>query len=72
MPNTILIQVNVKSLHAPCRHMGGGGVVEVEPHSFLTLAVDGGEWSSSCSSHFAPAETAPSFKKYFKHLYRGC
>jgi len=44
---------------------GGGEVVDVEPHSFLTLTVAGGEWSSSCSGHCAPAETAPNFKKYF-------
>ena len=33
--------------------------MEVEPHSFLILTVVGTEWSSLCSSHFAPAETTP-------------
>jgi len=27
--------------------------VEVELHTFLTLAVDGGEWSASCPGRFA-------------------
>jgi hypothetical protein len=27
---------------------------------FLTLALDGGEWSASCSCHFPPSATAPS------------
>jgi hypothetical protein len=26
---------------------------------FLTLALDGGDWSASCPSHFTPGETAP-------------
>lgn len=51
---------------------GQGGVVEVEPHSLLTLTVGVDEWTSSCFGHFPPVETAPSFKKYFRHLYRGC
>jgi len=28
--------------------------VEVYLHSFLTSALDGGEWSTSCSGHFTP------------------
>jgi hypothetical protein len=48
---------------SPCIHHDGiwrgeRGVVEVDPHSFLTLTVGGGEWSSSYSGHFAPVETA--------------
>jgi hypothetical protein len=35
------------------------GGVKVELHIFLTLALDGGEWSASCPSHFTPRETAP-------------
>jgi len=33
--------------------------VKVQVHSFLTLALDGGEWSVSCPSHFTPGESAP-------------
>jgi len=33
--------------------------VKVKVHSFLTLALDGGEWSVSCPSHFTPVENAP-------------
>ena len=34
--------------------------VKVQVHSCLTLALDGGEWSVSCPSHFIPVENAPS------------
>jgi hypothetical protein len=34
---------------------GSGGIAL----SFLTLAPDGGEWSTSCSGHFFPGEGAP-------------
>jgi len=30
--------------------------VEVELHAFLTLALDAGKWSASCSAHFTPRE----------------
>jgi hypothetical protein len=33
--------------------------VEVQLHAFLTLALDGGEWSASHSSRFTPRERAP-------------
>jgi len=32
--------------------------VEVQLHSFLTSAIDGGEWSASRSGRFAPNEGA--------------
>jgi hypothetical protein len=32
--------------------------VEVKLHSFLTLALDGGEWLASLSSRFTPEERA--------------
>jgi hypothetical protein len=35
------------------------GGVDVEVHIFLTVALDGGEWSVSRPSHFAPGERAP-------------
>ena len=35
------------------------GVVEVKLHLFLTLALDGGEWSTSRPCRFIPEETAP-------------
>jgi hypothetical protein len=34
-------------------------VVEVKLHSFLTSALDGGEWSASYPSHFNPGERIP-------------
>jgi hypothetical protein len=34
---------------------GGGGIAP----TFLTSALDGGEWSASCPSHFIPGERAP-------------
>jgi hypothetical protein len=30
--------------------------VEVQPHSFLTMALDGGEWSASQPGHFTPSK----------------
>jgi len=38
------------------RHIGGA---EVLLHSFLTLALDGGEWSVSGPSHFITRERSP-------------
>jgi hypothetical protein len=34
---------------------GSGGIVP----PFLTLALDGGEWSASCPGRFIPGEIAP-------------
>jgi hypothetical protein len=33
--------------------------VEVQLHAFLTLALDGGEWSAPRPVHFTPSESAP-------------
>jgi len=41
----------------PWRCTGG---VEVQLHAFLTLAIDGGEWSASCPSCFTYGERASS------------
>jgi len=41
----------------PCRHRGKA---EVQLHSFLTPAVDGSEWLTSCPGHHTPREWAPS------------
>jgi len=35
------------------------GEMEVQVHTFLTSALDGGEWSASCSSCFIPRERTP-------------
>jgi hypothetical protein len=32
--------------------------VEIQLHTFLTLALDGGEWSASHPSHFTPEKRA--------------
>jgi hypothetical protein len=32
------------------------GVVKVQSHTFLTLALDGGDWSASCPYYFIPGE----------------
>jgi hypothetical protein len=37
----------------PVQAMKATGKVEVQLHSFLTLAVDGGEWPASHFGHFA-------------------
>jgi len=34
--------------------------MEVYLHAFLTLALDGGEWSASCSSFYTPILRVPS------------
>ena len=59
--NTIItvlaFMVNSKiSLSTPWTHTWG---VEVELHSFLTLALDGSEWLTSSSSCFTPGERTP-------------
>jgi hypothetical protein len=41
------------SLTTPWRHIGG---TEVQLHSFLTSALDGGEWSTSRSGRFTPGK----------------
>lgn len=28
--------------------------MKINPHTFFTLAVNGGEWSDSCTVHFTP------------------
>jgi hypothetical protein len=35
------------------------GLVDVQLHSFLTWALDGGEWSPSSSDRFTAGETVP-------------
>jgi hypothetical protein len=35
------------------------GGVDVYIHIFLTLVLDGREWSASCPSHFTPGKRAP-------------
>jgi hypothetical protein len=35
------------------------GGVEVKLYTFLTLAIDGGEWSASCSSCYAHRDKRP-------------
>jgi hypothetical protein len=40
----------------PWSHLGEA---EVKFHVYLTSALDGGEWSASCSSHFTSGEKVP-------------
>jgi len=35
------------------------GGMEVQLCAFLTFAMNGGEWTASCPSHFTPQESAP-------------
>ena len=51
------------SVYTPCRHTGR---VVVLFNSFLTLPLDGGEWSASQSGHFTPMKGATSI-----HCIRG-
>jgi hypothetical protein len=39
--------------------MKTNGEVEIQLHEFLTLALDGGEWSASHPGHFTYREKAP-------------
>jgi len=51
---------NVMACLWNCKHaMKACSGTEVQPHSFLTGALDGGEWSSSQSRWFNPRERAP-------------
>jgi hypothetical protein len=46
--NTLINQVKLKlSRFMPWRHMGGGGERRYSSYSYLTSALDGGEWSAS-------------------------
>jgi hypothetical protein len=47
---------NVNDSMSALKHIGGA---EVQLHSFLTLAIGGGEWSASHSVCFIPRETTP-------------
>ena len=52
---------NVTTCLLNCRHaMKACKETEVEPHPFLTGALDGGEWSASHPRWFNPGERAPS------------
>jgi hypothetical protein len=48
------------SLSAPWGHTGG---VQVQLHSFLILAKAGGQWPTSCPSHFTPRKE-PQYRLY--------
>jgi hypothetical protein len=52
---TVCCKVKVHNHHAMKTHEG----VKVKLNTFLTLAVDGGEWSASCSSLFIHEERVP-------------
>lgn len=50
--------VKVKlSMFTPRRQIGGA---EIKRHSFLTWALDGGEWANSRPDHFIPQVNNPS------------
>jgi hypothetical protein len=61
--HTVSVKITDKDKSFPCavsttpwRRIGE---VEVQLHTFLTLAYDGGEWSASCPGHFTPRERVP-------------
>jgi len=39
------------------------GGVDIQLHTFLTLALDGGEWSASHPSHFTPWIKTPLYRR---------
>jgi hypothetical protein len=43
----------------PMEALGGGGEKMYSSYSFLTLALDGGEWSASHPGRFTPGERTP-------------
>jgi len=45
------------SLLAYASHHEHVWAVKVQIHAFLTLTLDGSEWSASCPGHFNPRET---------------
>jgi hypothetical protein len=39
------------------------GGIEAQFHTFLIMALDGGEWSASCPSHFTPMKETPVYMR---------
>jgi hypothetical protein len=59
MTKIILCHKKIKMVVTPvhtCKHTEGD---EVQLYSFVTLVEDGGDWSTSCPSHFSPGEGIP-------------
>jgi hypothetical protein len=59
----IFVEIHVWWRWSPCACYEGiwwGGGAEVLFHSFLMLALDGCEWSASCSGHFTDKGKKPS------------
>jgi hypothetical protein len=52
----VKVKDKVFSIHAVRACKGSRGMGQC--HSLITLALDGGEWSSLCPSHFYPREIA--------------
>ena len=48
----VKVKDKVSSIHAVRACKGGRGIVQC--HSLINLALDGGEWSALCPSHFYP------------------
>ena len=42
------------------------GGVEVQSHSFLTLALDGAEWSGLCTGRFVARKEPPIYQSHVK------
>jgi hypothetical protein len=57
MELTQMCPIEGASLYLHVMTMYGG--MEVLIHTFLTLALDGGEWSASNTSHFTPRGRSP-------------
>jgi hypothetical protein len=48
-----MVKMGKSSLCTPCKHIECD---EVQLCPFLILVEDGGDWSTSCPSHFTPGE----------------
>jgi len=55
--NKVKLSLCLTKNYAMKTYMG----MEVQLHAFLTSALDGYEWSTSCPSHLTPGERAPGY-----------
>jgi len=65
---TVGVSIKLSLCIIKCHSMKRYGGVEAWLHTFLTLALDGGEWSGSCPGCFTLQERAPTQSPLHRNL----